>query len=223
MNRQVIITGDGSHSIEIPEWQVTYHSKYGAIQESLHVFIEAGLKVLPKQKPAIPVFEMGFGTGLNALLTLIEAEKNKQSVYYETIEKFPLEERFISSLNYCTQLKKPELQTVFEKLHYCKWNEPITINPGFVFRKIKMDLTVYSFHQSFDLIYYDAFDPKFQPELWTTSIFEKLFQKLEPGGILITYCARGDVRRAMMATGFNVYKLPGPMGKREIIRAIKPL
>ena len=221
MKREIIITKDGSHSINISNTNITYHSKYGAIQESKHIYIEAALKQLLNQKPCINIFEMGFGTGLNALLTLIEGENNKQKIYYETVEAFPLEKQFFEKLNYCEQLQKPDLQLSFLQLHNCEWQKEIPINSFFNFKKISTSFKNYIFNKTFDIIFYDAFAPRAQPELWTTEIFIKLFEALSRNGLLVTYCSKGDTQRAMQTAGFILQKLPGPLYKREILRAIK--
>jgi tRNA U34 5-methylaminomethyl-2-thiouridine-forming methyltransferase MnmC len=218
-----IITADGSHSIRIPEMNVTYHSLHGAIQESKHVFINAGFYGSDRfQRPEpLKIFEMGFGTGLNALLTIIEAEKTKTKVYYETLEPYPLTEQQVKEINYCRQLNRSDLQPVFEKMHCGEWEKEISISPHFSFRKLETLLVNHLTIQQFNLIYFDAFAPKAQPELWTKQVFDKMYAMLVPGGILVTYCSKGDVRRAMMAAGFEVEKLPGPPHKREMIRARK--
>jgi tRNA U34 5-methylaminomethyl-2-thiouridine-forming methyltransferase MnmC len=225
MQRKLIVTGDGSHSIQIPEWQVSYHSKYGAIRESLHVFIEAGLKHWFHQHPAATnciIFEMGFGTGLNALLTLLEAQQQGLNIVYESAEAYPLEPVLIDALNYCDALQRPDLKETFHVIHSCPWNMAVPVTADFTLKKVQTDLQSYSTDQPVNLIYYDAFAPKAQPRLWTTAIFQQLFNMLVPGGILVTYCSKGAVRRAMQAARFTVENLPGPPGKREMIRAIKP-
>lgn len=224
MQRNVIITKDGSHSIEIPELQVLYHSVHGAIQESLHVFIDAGLKHWLSRHPSSnewTIFEMGFGTGLNALLTVIEAASLYRKIIYETVEAFPLEAAIIDQLNYCQALQRPDLQPVFQLLHQGAWNEPVVITDRFTLKKVNTSLINYSTDRPVDLIYYDAFAPNAQPELWTEAVFQQLFAMLAPGGMLVTYCSKGSVRRAMQAAGFTVEKLPGPPGKREMLRAGK--
>jgi len=223
MKRSIIVTSDGSHSISIPEMNVTYHSTHGAIQESMHVFINAGLHQLINQltnKP-INIFEVGFGTGLNALLTLIESEKSNQKIIYETVEPFPISIEEVRQLNYCEILNRKELQPLFEKLHNYEWEKEIEITNDFVFRKSHTELQNYRTSELQNLIYFDAFDPNVQTELWTKENFEKMFSMLEPGGILVTYSSKGAVRRAMQDAGFMVKKIPGPMGKREITRANK--
>jgi len=221
MKREVFITQDGSHSINIIDANITYHSKYGAIRESKHIYIEAALKQLLNKKPCIHIFEMGFGTGLNALLTLIAAEDSSQKIYYETVEAFPLKKQIFEKLNYCEQLQKPDLQSSFLKLHNCEWQKEISVNPFFDFKKINISFQNYIFNKPFDIIFYDAFSPGAQPELWATEIFIKLFDALSQNGLLVTYCSKGDAQRAMQAAGFIVEKLPGPLYKREILRAVK--
>jgi tRNA U34 5-methylaminomethyl-2-thiouridine-forming methyltransferase MnmC len=222
-DRQLIITKDGSHTVSIPEMNVTYHSHHGAIQESLHVFINAGLKfVLDTVKAAdIHIFEMGFGTGLNALLTMIGAERRQQPIHYTAIELFPLRQDEITALNYCGQLKRTDLEPVFQLLHQCEWGKDTGITPFFVFKKIEADLLNFSASQPFHLVYYDSFAPAAQPELWTTEVFENIYSMLLPGGILVTYCSKSIVRKAMQEGGFAVTKIPGPPGKREMVRAFK--
>jgi len=206
----------------MPELNVTYHSIHGAIQESKHVFIEAGLKsLLPVEGTALNVFEMGFGTGLNALLTIIESERLQRKIYYETVEQFPVDTGEVRSLNYCEQLDREDLQPIFEQLHSCEWEKKVNITENFGFNKSRTNLLNLETSETFELIYFDAFAPNTQPELWTNEIFEKMFAMLEPGGILVTYCSKGDVRRAMQAAGFIVEKHPGPRGKREMIRALR--
>jgi tRNA U34 5-methylaminomethyl-2-thiouridine-forming methyltransferase MnmC len=224
MQRQIISTADGSHTISIPEMNVTYHSTHGAIRESMHVFIEAGLsKINEAGKKELHIFEMGLGTGLNALLTLLEAEKNQQLIHYTALELFPLEQEAIQSLNYCDQLNRKDLQPFFEQLHTCDWEKEISISPHFILKKSRTDLLNFNplDSQHWDLVYFDAFAPSAQPALWTQQVFEKLYNMLAPGGLLTTYCSKGDVRRAMQAARFKVEKIPGPPGKREMVRAMK--
>lgn len=220
MERKIIITGDGSHSIAIPTLNVTYHSIHGAIQESRHVFIEAGLNYALNNSSArkLNILEMGLGTGLNVLLTAIEAEKQNLNIHYTAIEQFPVSVDETNSLNYATLLQHEE---VFQKIHESEWGKDVFLSEHFIIRKEKLDLVGYSTNGCFDLVYYDAFAPAAQPELWTKEIFQKLFCLLKPNGVLVTYCSKGDARRAMIAAGFVVKKLPGPPGKREMLRAIK--
>lgn len=224
MNRELLMTEDGSFTISIPEMQLTYHSTRGAIQESEHVFIKTGLKFFiekNKNKKTIDIFEMGFGTGLNALLTFMESEKSQLKINYTTIDSFPLELSIISSLNYHTELWEVGLLVFFDRIHNAEWNTEITVAPGFDLYKQTSDLKNFSTERSFDLIYFDAFDPKTQPELWTKEIFDKMFSMLREGGVLVTYSSKSEVRKAMKSAGFEVQKLAGPPGKREIVRAEK--
>ena len=220
MKRKSVITVDGSHTVAVPEMNVNYHSIHGAIQESKHVFIEAGLNHLLDNSSSqqLHIFEMGFGTGLNAFLTAIESEKLQKRIHYTTVDKFPISIAEAKSLNYADILQHTEL---FQKIQTGNWNEEVELTEYFILRKEKMDLLNFSTAQPFNLIYYDAFAPAAQPELWTKEVFEKLFRMLQPNGILVTYCSKGDVRRAMIAAGFKVEKLKGPQGKREMLRAIK--
>ena len=224
MEKEIVLTADGSHTIAIPAMNVSYHSKYGAIQESLHIFIEAGLRHLANQltSQTINLFEMGFGSGLNAFLTAIEAEKTKKKIHYTAVESFPIAMDEATCLNYTEQLQHHEL---FQTIHECKWSEDVTISEFFTLRKENISLLnffkVISKDEPFNLIYYDAFAPSAQPELWTEEVFKKLFSMLFENGVLVTYCSKGDVRRAMTAAGFTVTKLPGPKGKKEMLRAGK--
>lgn len=221
MERMIQVTADGSHTIAIPAMQVTYHSIHGAIQESMHVFIEAGLKPLLNIYETIHIFEMGFGTGLNALLSLQHAIQYEQKIYYYAIELFPLQTHEYTSLNYGAQFQSNLLQRYFMQIHESAWEKDIAIHPLFTLHKTNQSLLHFSTNQPFDLIYFDAFAPKPQPELWTQEVFEKMFHLLCENGILVTYCSKGDVQRAMIAAGFTVEKLPGPPGKREMIRGSK--
>jgi len=223
MQRKLLITKDGSHTVSIPEMNVTYHSIHGAIQESRHVFIEAGLhgsECLQQSEPC-RILEMGFGTGLNALLTLIEAEKTGKIIHYETMELYPLREEEARSLNYCRQLNRPDLQQAFEKMHSCNWEREIVISNNFTLKKSASSPINHLTNHLINLIYFDAFAPAAQPELWTKEVFEKLYSMMKPGGTLVTYCSKGNVRRAMQSAGFAVEKIPGPPGKREMLRGRK--
>ena len=219
MQRQVIPTSDGSHTVSVPELNVTYHSIHGAIQESMHVFIQAGLEYVMQKvdkNETIHIFEMGFGTGLNAFLTAIEAEKQQRKILYTAVELYPLSNDEIEFLNYKDALGQPNL---FHQLHQVAWNETIPITDYFTLIKQQVNLTDFQSEQRFHLVYYDAFPPNAQPELWTKEIFEKLYNMMLSGGVLVTYCSKGDVRRAMLAAGFEVEKIPGPPRKREMLRA----
>ena len=217
------LTKDGSFTLAIPGLDLTFHSRHGAIRESKHVFIEAGLRsLLEKAGENLTIFEMGFGTGLNALLTLMEAVKIKRPVQYTAIELYPIETSEALGLNYCVQLERMDLLPYYTLLHDCEWESKIPVSPYFHFQKIKADLREFSSSTQFDLVYYDAFAPTAQPALWTPEIFETLYQWMRPAGILVTYSSKGEVRRSLQSAGFEVEKLPGPPGKREITRAKKP-
>lgn len=221
MQRNLILTKDGSHTIAVPEMNVTYHSIYGAIQESKHVFIKAGLmdSGIFDYVGIHHILEVGFGTGLNALLTLIEADKHKNRIYYTAIELYPLNESETQLLNYCEQLDQLAYKSSFEKMHQCGWEEMFEISNYFRLTKTKCSLVDFSTANLFSIIYFDAFAPAAQPELWTKEVFKKLYSMMLPGGILVTYCSKGAVRRNMQAAGFIIEKLAGPPGKREMIRA----
>lgn len=221
MSLEKFMTGDGSHSIATGTG-VTYHSRFGALQESRHIFIEAGLlPMLSDGAGDLHIFEMGFGTGLNALLTLMEAERRGSMISYETVELAPLGVGLVSGLNYCERLGKPELRPIFGRLHMAPWEQEVEIVPGFRLLKVAGDVAAYRMRQAADLIYYDAFDPMVQPELWGEEVFRWILGAMRPGGVLVTYCCKGSVRRAMEAAGFKTEKLPGPPGKREILKATK--
>lgn len=221
MDRATFITNDGSTTIAISSTNQYFHSTHGAVQESMHVFIEAGLLPLLGTGQKAFVFEMGFGTGLNALLTLINSQRYSQSIHYTTLELFPLEDSLVRELNYCEILGRPEMESLILKMHEPVWNEEVILSPLFTLKKIKCSLLEFSSAPLFNLIYFDAFAPDEQPELWTTEVFGKMYNMLLPGGILVTYSAKGSVRRSMQAVGFTVEKLAGAAGKREMLRASK--
>lgn len=220
MDSELILTEDGSHTLFVPEIDECYHSSHGAMQESTHIFIEAGLKHCLKQE--IKVLEIGFGTGLNAFLTLIEAERSGIQIQYTALELYQVEVEKALSLNYADQYS-PEMKKYFESIQTSAWNTKVQISPLFRLEKIKADFTTVEFPEAYDVIYFDAFSPEKQPEMWLPGQFEKLAEHCNPGTVLTTYCAKGAVRRAMSAAGFNVERLPGPPGKREILRGIYPI
>ncbi|MBC8034414.1 MAG: tRNA (5-methylaminomethyl-2-thiouridine)(34)-methyltransferase MnmD [Chitinophagaceae bacterium] len=221
MQRQLIITNDGSHSISIPDSGISYHSMHGAIQESTHIFIDAGLKELLKTRNEISIFEVGLGTGLNALLTFIATAGFPVKVYYETVETNPVEDAMVTTINYTEILGRPDLQHLFLQIHQLPWNSPQHLADNFYFYKRNADVADLIFTTTYNLVYFDAFAPDVQPELWTTEVFKKLYDALEQGGLMLTYCSKVTVRKAMEAAGFLVEKVPGPWGKREILRAVK--
>ena len=199
---------------------VTYHSVHGAIQESEHVFIEAGLQhLMGLGKTRFRIFEMGFGTGINAWLTESFAAKNGLLIEYFSVEQFPLRKEEIESFS--ESFKGSDV--ALRKMHDSSWNEWVDLGPQFKLKKLQGSLLEIEIPEEIDLIYYDAFAPSAQPELWSEEVFGKLIGKMNNGAVLVTYCCKGDVRRAMQAVGFRVDKIPGPPGKREMIRATASL
>lgn len=226
MQRKIITTADGSTTIQIEVWNEQYHSIHGAIQEANHVFIKHGLlfysqSISDSQKP-IAILEIGFGTGLNAFITLLNAKQLKIKVNYVGVEAYPILDEEIKLLNYKEQLAPETEDDVFKKLHECAWEDAQQINSNFTLTKQKKDFKEITQKETFNLIYFDAFGANLQPELWTEDIFKIMFDALQKNGVLVTYSAKGSVRRAMQAVGFTVERLPGPIGKREMLRATKP-
>jgi tRNA U34 5-methylaminomethyl-2-thiouridine-forming methyltransferase MnmC len=215
MKKKIIFTKDGSHSIFLKEINETYHSIHGSISESNHVFIQNGLK--NNLKKHLKILEIGFGTGLNALLTLINADK--KNIKYTSIEPFPLEEAIYNKLNFHELLNINK--DIFLQLHYCNWETDIHISDNFTLHKTKCTLENYKCNEQNDIIFFDAFAPEKQSEMWKKSILKKCFKLISHGGYLVTYCAKGVVKRTLKEIGFDVESLPGPPGKREMIRAKK--
>lgn len=217
-NIEIVITDDGSHTLYLPGLGEHYHSVYGAIRESEFIFINNCLNYSKEKN--IRIFEAGFGTGLNALLTCLNAIARNRDIFYTTIEKNPLPDSIINSLNY-KDLVSPEGKNIFERLHLCNWNVPERIASKFTLLKIKGDLVADEIHGSFDLVYFDAFGPDKQPEMWTDEVFKKISAITVSNSILVTYSAKGSIRRILKNNGFEVTLLPGPPGKRHMTRAIK--
>jgi tRNA U34 5-methylaminomethyl-2-thiouridine-forming methyltransferase MnmC len=217
---EIILTKDGSHTLRNTVLNETYHSIHGAVQESLHVFIKHGLEfVVESGLKEISVLEIGFGTGLNAWLTAKHAAAISSSLTYTSFESFPLDESIWSQLNYATNSIEQEL---FSKIHQATWNQPISITPYFTLHKINQALQEAVLPVSqFDSIYFDAFAPDKQPEMWAVPIFKKIVAAMKPGAVLVTYCAKGQVKRDLKSVGLQVETLQGPPGKREMIRASK--
>lgn len=224
MERKIIKTADGSTTIYIKGWDEHYHSKHGAIQEAYHVFIRMGLDLALESEPdELRIMEIGFGTGLNAFITLLETASKSVVIDYTGVEGYPVGETEWKALNYPEELKATTGESeLFNRLHLEPWEQPVAITPSFTLTKRAQFFDQIDDKEAFDLIYFDAFGARVQPELWEESIFRKMFRALRPGGILVTYAAKGSVRRAMQAVGFLVEKLPGPPGKREMLRASKP-
>lgn len=225
-------TDDGSYTLQIPEWNEQYHSKHGAIAEALHVFIKNGLYywLSLNQQSHISIMEIGFGTGLNSILTFLEAQKNSIKIHYTGIEAFPLTLIEAISLQYPSNLEEiysklafseSNIEKIFSSMHQTSWEEEFKISENFHLIKKQKFFSEITEENCFDLIYFDAFGIRVQPELWTEEIFQKMFTSLKPSGILVTYAANGNARRAMQAVGFTVDRIPGPPGKKEMMRATK--
>ena len=222
MEKQIITTSDGSHSIYLPLLDEHYHSVHGAIQESRHVFIDAGLKQVPASSETVEVLEIGLGTGLNALLTLLEAEKEQLKTGYTAVEAFPVGIEMARMLNYIELLDAQAFRDAFDLIHTCEPGRETLIRPYFGLTRIQETIQhAILDSERYDLVYFDAFGPPTQPEMWTEAIFGKVYDSLKSGGILVTYCSKGEVQRTMKKVGFTLEKLKGPPGKREMLRGRK--
>jgi tRNA U34 5-methylaminomethyl-2-thiouridine-forming methyltransferase MnmC len=219
MKRLVVQTADGSTSIHLPEWNESYHSKHGAIQEAQHVFIKNGLNLFRNQ--ALSILEIGFGTGLNAFITLLEAPKRQLTIQYTGVEAYPVNAEEWQHMNYVAELQSDEQAPLFDQMHNSAWEQEIIITPTFSLCKRQQRIQDVADQNQYDLIYFDAFGYRVQPELWSDEIFRNMYAALKPNGVLVTYAATGAVRRSMLAAGFSVEKLAGPPGKREMLRATK--
>ena len=219
MKRKIIYTQDGSTTLEIEAWGEHYHSMRGAIGEAYHVFIRQGLELFAKKE--ISLLEIGLGTGLNAFITFLEHERQQQTIHYEGVEAYPLTAEEVACLNYPELLHAGDKKAVFELLHSAPWDATVSLSPTFTLKKRLQSFEQISDQERFDLIYFDAFSASVQPELWTENLFECMYQALKTGGILVTYASKGSARRAMQAVGFKVEKLPGALGKRDMLRAKK--
>ena len=221
MKREIILTKDGSSSIFLPEWNETYHSKFGAIQEAKHVFIINGLDII--QKDTVSILEMGLGTGLNAFITLLEAEKKAIKINYVGVEAYPVTMEEIQKMNYPKQLEAEDQKHIFIAMHQAAWEKEIQLSNYFNITKREQFFDTITDEKAFDLIYFDAFGFDVQPELWTETLFQKMYEALKPRGILVTYACRTVIKNAMKTVGFTVEKLPGAPGKREMLRASKSI
>ncbi len=218
MNNTVkfVLTNDDSHTLFSFAFNEHYHSVYGAVSESMHIFINAGFNYITKKN--INILEIGFGTGLNAALTYKENMNHNKNIYYEAVELYPLDIEIIKELNYFNS--SISINKIFKNIHNVSWNKQHKIGSSYILKKIKANLLDYDFTNKFDLVYFDAFAPERQPEMWTKEVFAKIFEAMNKNGILVTYSAKGTVKQALRSAGFNVKRLPGPKGKHHIIRAI---
>lgn len=218
MKREIIQTNDGSTTIHLPEWNESYHSKHGAIQEAYHVFIKNGLSLFERQ--TISILEIGFGTGLNSFITFLETQKSNQTIDYVGVEAYPVTLDEAMLMNYPNEIDTSQTQ-VFKQMHECSWEEKHPISPNFTLTKRQQFFQDIKDENAFDLIYFDAFGFRVQPELWSEQIFAAMFKALKPNGVLVTYACRTSIKNAMLSAGFSVKKLPGAPGKREMLRANK--
>ncbi|MDA0316396.1 MAG: tRNA (5-methylaminomethyl-2-thiouridine)(34)-methyltransferase MnmD [Bacteroidetes bacterium] len=222
MKRSIITTADGSKTIQIEDWNEQYHSIHGALQEAKHVYIENGLHEFLQRQPnqkQINILEIGFGTGLNAMLSATDELALQKSILYHSIEAYPVSSDELQALNYSSLLTlKSE---IFDQLHSASWNKESQIIKHFVLKKRQEFFADIKDVNTFDIVYFDAFSPRVQPDLWIPSIFKMMYTAMRFGGILVTYSAKGSVRRAMQEVGFEVKRLAGPPGKREMLRATK--
>jgi len=219
LKRNIIQTRDGSTTIHIEEWDECYHSRFGAIQEAQHVFIKKGLSLF--ENDSVSILEIGFGTGLNAFITFLESPRMQQTIHYVGVEAYPVSIEEAALMNYVVELDAENERPIFEKMHECRWEEKISFNDNFYLTKRKQFFADIDDKELFNLIYFDAFGYDVQPELWSTAIFQKMYDALKPKGVLVTYAARGVIKRSMMEAGFTVEKLEGAPGKREMFRARK--
>jgi len=219
LKREIIQTRDGSTTIHIKDWDECYHSRFGAIQEAQHVFIKNGLSLF--ENKSIAILEIGFGTGLNAFITFLESKKLNQVIDYVGVEAYPVSTDEVLSMNYVSELNAEIESAVFEKMHQCNWDEKVVFRNDFSLTKRKQFFAEIDDLEKFNLIYFDAFGYNVQPELWSTEIFKKMYEALKSEGVLVTYAARGVIKRSMNEVGFTVEKLKGAPGKREMFRARK--
>ena len=219
MKKELIFTADGSKTLFVPDLKEHYHSIHGALAEAKHVFLKNGLQTISKEQ--ITILEMGFGTGLNAFLSFLSATYDERKIDYTALEVHPLSAELVGTMGYVALLNAQKEASFFQKIHTCAWDSKQLIGAHFSLTKIAQRIEDVSFNKFFDLIYYDAFGPRVISELWTEIIFSKLYASMNIGGVLVTYCAKGSVKRALKAVGFEVEALEGPPGKREMIRAKK--
>jgi len=211
-------TADGSNTLYLPELDETYHSNHGAVQEALHVFIQHGLTFVAQDKKSISVFEMGFGTGLNALLTAQWGQKHQRKIQYIGVELHPISEQIWRQMDYVQEKSACE---VYSDIMSADWEDYREISSYFQLKKIEKDILQLELKEPVDLIYFDAFGPRAQSEMWDIPVLTKMYELLKPGGVFVTYCAQGQMKRNLKSLGFALTELPGPPGKRVMTRAIK--
>lgn len=217
--RELVVTSDGSSSIFLPQLNEHYHSHHGAVQESQHVFMKMGWELVFPGKEHVDILEIGFGTGLNAWLVWLDIKSTDHpAVHYTSLELYPVSDEHARQLNFASA----EESNSFMALHEAAWNVPVQLDPKFTLEKMQTDVHQFEASRKYDLVFFDAFAPRVQPEMWTKEVFDKMFAAMNAGGVLVTYCSKGEVRRNMIAAGFTVEKVPGPPGKREMLRATKP-
>ncbi len=223
MSLELVTTEDGSHTLFVPELKEHYHSIHGAIQESKHIFIGNGFLSLSPALSEVTILEVGFGTGLNTLLTCQAAAQRQVKVRYVTAEPEPVDQEMLAQLNYPGLVGSCDERVLFWKIHHTPWDFPYYLNETFILFKNQAKIQDLMLgEEKFDLVYFDAFSPEVQPELWTAEVFDKIFLSMKKQGILLTYSAKGSVKRTLKEAGFEVTGLPGPAGKREITRATRP-
>lgn len=224
MQREIINTKDNSKTLLIPNLNETYHSTHGAMTEALHIYIKNGINQFKLSKNKINIFEMGFGTGLNAILTYQYAIENNLEIDYKTIEKYPISIKEINALSYTSQPDLNQFKETYNDMHQAKDKITKTLSSSFLFTKYHDDIKNLELpNNTFNIIYFDAFAPQHQPDLWTEEVLLKMYDSLKPNGFLITYCAQGQFKRTLKSIGFTIEGLDGPPGKREITKAIKPI
>jgi len=222
--KKIIISDDGSHTIELIGMNEQYHSTHGATQESNHVYIKHGLERISKHKGKINILEVGMGTGLNVLLSWAYAKKHGLKVEYNAIEAFPLSSDLWTLLNYAQELDLPFSKEVFSKIHSSAWGQEIVLDDNFsLIKKEEAIQESILLNNHFDVVYFDAFNPDLEPNLWTEKVFQKIYTSMNNNSVLSTYSTKGLIKRALKSCGFGIEKKPGPPGKREILNAIKTL
>lgn len=220
MKREIITTEDGSKTIHLPEINESYHSTHGALQEAMHVFIKSGWDEIKTNE--VNILEIGFGSGLNTIITLIAGQNESKKVNYTGLEAFPLSKEQVELLKYIELEDIAAYKKEYQLLHTAKWDESVEITEQFILRKVERKMEDFiPEKETFNLIYFDAFGPRVQPFMWTIDVLRKMYDALSTDGVFVTYCAKGDVRRNLISLGFEVEKIPGPPGKREMLRAKK--